>query len=475
MRRITLLTALACAAVSAFFVLPGGAGANSRQLMIMQDDSRLLRGGGGPRNASLDEMHALGADVVKVQVYWNEIAPGPHKPPGFDGSDPSNYNWSAYDAVVRGAIARGMRPFLSLGGRAPDWAIRKKTKRHNGTYRPSAREFRLFAQAAGRHFPQVHLWSAWNEPNLSSWLQPQRGKHGVPLAPSIYRNLYLAAHKGLVDSGHGADTILIGELMPLGNGSVKKIPPLTFLREMVCLNSHYRPYRGHAARVRGCKKVKRIPTSGLAYHPYTPRGGLRRKPGAGEASITTLGRLGRVLDRIARHGKLPRRLPIWNTEFGFQTNPPDPFQYRIKKVPGFLDESEWIDFRAHRVRSHDQYTLFDDRASGGSIFTKWAGFQQGLRFASGKAKPGVYGAFRMPAFVRPLGAAAEVFAGLRFEPGATATVFSRKPGGKYHKLGTATLNSAGYFQKIFRVSSPGHRVYRIRIGSYSRTKRPARR
>jgi hypothetical protein len=474
MRRVTFLTVLVCA-VMAYVALPGSASASSGQLLIMQDDARLYRGTSAERSATLDEMKALGADVVKVQVYWDEITPGPRKPAGFDGSNPANYNWSTYDAIVRGALARGMQPFLSLGGRAPQWATKKKTRRNNGTYRPSAKEFGLFSQAAGRHFPQVHIWSEWNEVNLSSWLQPQRGKHGVPLSPSIYRNLYLAGHKGLVDSGHGGDTILLGELMPLGRGSGKKFPPLDFLREMVCLNKRYRQYRGRAAKRRGCKRVGRIPTSGIAIHPYTPRGGLRRRPRSGDTSITTLGRLTRTVDRLARRGKFPRRLPLWVTEFGFQTRPPDPFQYSIKKVPGYLDESEWITFRNRRVRSHDQYTIVDDRKGSGSIFTRWAGFQQGLRFSSGTAKPGVYSAFRMPAFVRALGGAAQVFAGLRSAPGATATVFSRRRGGKYTRLGAAALNSAGYFQKTFRLSSPGRRIYRITIGSYSRTKRPARR
>jgi hypothetical protein len=475
MSRTTFLILLVCAAVGAGLAMPHAAGANRGQLLVMQDDARLLRSGGATRAATLDEMKALGADVVKVQVYWNEIAPGPSKPAGFDGANPSSYSWGDYDAIVNGTLARGMRPFLSLGGRAPDWAVRKRTRSHNGTYRPSAREFRLFSQAAGRHYPQVHIWSEWNEVNLSSWLQPQRGKRGVPLAPSIYRNLYLAGHRGLSDSGHGSDTILLGELMPLGRGSAKKIPPLTFLREMVCLDRRYRQYRGRAARARGCTRVKRIPTSGIAYHPYTPRGGLRRNPGSGDASITTLGRVSRVLDRLARKRKFPRRAPIWITEFGFQTNPPDPFQYRISKVPGYLDESEWISFRNRRVRSYSQYTLVDDAAGSGSIFRRWSGFQQGLRFASGREKPGVYAAFRMPAFVRPLGRRVEVFGGLRFSPGASATIFSRRRGGRYAQLGTARLNSAGYFRRVSRVSAPGRRVYQIRIGGYARTKRPARR
>src|SRR4051794_10155777 len=266
MRRLTFLTVLLCAAM-ACVALPGSASASSRQLLIMQDDARLYRGTSAERTATLNEFKALGADVAKVQVYWDEIAPGPKKPAGFDGTNPANYTWNAYNAIVSGALARGMQPFLSLGGRAPQWATKKKTRRHNGTYRPSAREFRKFAQAAGRHFPQVHIWSEWNEVNLSSWLQPQRGKHGVPLSPSIYRNIYLSGHKGLVDSGHGSDTILLGELMPLGRGSGKKFPPLDFLREMVCLDRHYRQYRGRAAKARGCKRVKRIPTSGPAFPP----------------------------------------------------------------------------------------------------------------------------------------------------------------------------------------------------------------
>ena len=97
--------------------------------------------------------------------------------------------------------------------------------------------------------------------------------NGVPQSPSIYRKLYLAGHAGLSATGHGGDRILLGELMPRGGTSPKKIRPLVFLRELVCLDSNYRQYRGRAARARGCGKVGRIPTSGLAYHPYTLRGG----------------------------------------------------------------------------------------------------------------------------------------------------------------------------------------------------------
>jgi hypothetical protein len=478
MRRTPITIAMLCiAALAACLGLPAGASASSKQVTIMQDDGLIYRSGSATRAATLDEFQALGTDVVKVQVYWNEIAPGgSSKPAGFDGSNPGGYAWNEYDDIVAGILNRGMTPYLVLGNRAPAWAS-KKGGHHAGTYRPSAKEFAAFAQAAGAHFPNVHVWSMWNEPNLSSWLGPQRTRHGTPLSPSIYRNLYLAGHKGLANSGHGNDTILFGELAPRGRGS-SKVPPLTFLREAACLSSHYHAYRGKSAKARGCpSKLGRIPTSGIAYHPYTPsQGGPHARIRSDEASIATLSRISRVADRIARKGRLSRRARVWVTEFGFQTDPPDPFQNPIKKVPGYMDESEWLAFRNGRVASYSQYTLRDDRLNSGNIFRRYAGFQNGLRFSSGKAKPGVYSAFREPAFVRLLsGSRVEVFGGLRTSPGATATVSSRRSGGKYAVLATANLNSAGYFRFIRKVSAASKRKYKITIGGYSRVKSPARR
>lgn len=478
MRRSPILIALLCAAtLVACLALPAGAGASSRQLTVMQDDGLVFRSGPAVRAATLDEFRALGADVVKVQVYWNEIAPGgTRKPAGFDAADPAGYDWSNYDDIVQGIVARGMRPYLAIGNRAPRWASRSGG-RHAGTYRPSSREFALFAQAVGRRYAGVRIWSIWNEPNLSSWLYPQRSRRGVPLSPSIYRNLYLAGHRGLRASGHGRDQILIGELAPRGRGK-SKVPPLTFLKEMACLDRRYRPYRGRAARARGCpSRLGRIPTTGVAYHPYTPNaGGPRARIRSDEASIATLSRVARVADRIARRGRLSRRARVWVTEFGYQTNPPDIFQNPIRKVPGYMDESEWLAYRNGRVSSYSQYTLRDDALNPGSFFRRYSGFQMGLRFSSGRAKPGVYSAFRMPAFVRLLrGNRVEVFAGLRTAPGATATVSSRRRGGRYTVLRRVRLNSAGYFRFVRRVSGASRRTYKVTIGSFSRTKRPARR
>jgi hypothetical protein len=481
-RRSTL--ALLCALVAAAGLAAPSAHAGSRQLTVMQDDDLLLRGDSATRAQALDEMRALGADVVKVQVYWNEIAPqGRRKPKGFDAADPSGYAWGAYDEVVQGVVARGMRPFLALGNRAPDWATAKRS-RYRGTYKPSAREFGLFARAAGQRYsgsfgglPRVELWSMWNEPNLFSWLAPQRARNGTPLSPVVYRKLYLAGHRGLRATGHRGDTILLGELMPLGAGSPRKVPPLEFLREMACLNRNFRPYRGRAARVRDCGKLGRIPASGLAHHPYTPGGGVRASGKRDEAPIGALRQLTRTLDAIARRGRLPRRLPVWITEFGYQTDPPDPFQFAIRRVPGLMDESEWVAFRNRRVRSYSQYTIRDaPRRDSGSRFLAFSSFQMGLRFNDGRKKPGVYSAFPMPAFVRLLGGnRVEVFGGLRAGTGGRAQISVRVPGGSYRSLGFASLNATGYFRRVFRVRRAADAKYRIAIGGRRRDKSPVSR
>ncbi|MGH2762262.1 MAG: hypothetical protein ACRDLD_06735 [Thermoleophilaceae bacterium] len=454
MTRLTITIAVLIAAALAAPV----ADASTRQLTIMQDDAQVR----GATDRTLDEFASLGVDVVKLNLFWDEVAPGGRrKPAGFDGADPASYSWGSYDNAIRGILARGMRPFLSLGGRAPDWASGRRGRR--GTYKPNAREFRLFAEAAGRRFPEVGIWSIWNEPNLYSWLSPQRSRR-VPRSPSIYRKLYIAGHRGLRASGNGGDTILLGELMPRGGSDRRKVRPLEFLREMVCLNRRYRQYRGRAAKRRGCRRVRRIPTSGLAYHPYTLAGGPRVREGRDDAAIGQLGRVRRTLDALARRGKLPRRLKIWITEFGYQTRPPDRFATPIRRAPALMDLSEWIAFRNRRVASYAQYTLRDNDF-----------WQSGLRFESGRAKRGVYTAFRMPLFVRSLGGnAVEVFGGLRSATGGSALVESKAPGRRYRRRGTAAVNRRGYFRRVFRIRNGFRHKFRVTLNGRSRVKRVSR-
>ncbi len=467
MKRLTITIAVLVAAA----VAAPAANASSKQLLIMQDDIQ-VRTAPGP---TLSEFADLGADVVKVNLYWDEVAPrGRRKPSGFDGSNPAGYAWGSYDTAVQAIIAQGMQPYLMIGGHAPRWATHGRGRA--GTIRPSAKEFRKFAAAAGAHYPGVHIWSIWNEPNLYSWLGPQRSK-GTPLSPSIYRNLYLAGHKGLSGAGHTGDTFLLGELMPRGGTSPSKVRPLEFLREMACLDSHFRQIRGRAAKKRGCRKVGRFPASGIAYHPYTPPDGPHVPEGRDDAAIGQLSRLRSTIDALARRGKLPRRLPIWITEFGYQTKPPDPiFGTSLRKAASFMDESEWISFRNSRVKTYSQYTLSDDPPRPGSGPLRWSSWQAGLHFLDGRKKPYVYDAFRLPFFVRTLSAnRVEVFGARRTLTGGTAQIESKSAGASYRALGSVRVNSTGYFRRVFKVNGAARRKYRVTLDGISRVKLPVAR
>ncbi|HWH44303.1 MAG TPA: hypothetical protein VNT32_06200 [Thermoleophilaceae bacterium] len=503
MIRRALLLSIACLAIAA-----PAASANPTQVSILQDDKLILRDGQQVRDARLDEFRALGVEVVKITVEWRDLAPGGgSKPQGFDGQGPGEYpdaKWAPYDAAIAGAKARGMDVLIMVSGPAPDWATAGRSE-PAGILRPDAAEFGRFVRAvgtrysgsytppavgggggggggggplpiptpaalapsagaaqAGQPLPRVTLWSVWNEPGLPRFLLPQRSGGGTPVSPHLYRRLYLAAQEGLNATGHGQDTILVGELLPVGKssrGTRSSIRPLEFMREFACVNSKLRAYRGSAARSRGCTGYRSVSASGLAFHPYTLAGGPRVRPRhRDDASIGTLSRVTRLLDRLGKRKRLsPRRaMPLWLTEFGFQSDPPDIFGADLRRIPDFMGESERLAFRNRRVRSYSQYPLVDDSAN--------AGFQSGLRFSDGREKPGVYRAFEMPFSARRVSRSrVELFGGVRSASGGEVVIESRRRRSRtWRQLGTAKLNSRGYFSKRFRVS--GKREFRAVSG-----------
>jgi hypothetical protein len=446
---------LALCAVLPLAAVPATADARRGMEIALQDDGVFLYQQYYNRNLGLAQAQALGVTRLRVNVLWTK-AIGPFA--AASTTKPANltYNFTAWDNLIDAAARRGIRVTLTLAGQpVPAFA---SGRRRQDQYKPNARRFGEFVRAAVRHFKgRVNTYVIWNEPNHKAWLEPVRSQG------SIYRKLYLAGYRGLRASGND-DTILLGELMPRGGTDKRKIPPLQFLREMACLDRNYRQYRGRAAKLRECSRVRRIPTSGFAYHPYTLAGGPNVDEARDDAAIGQLGRVRATLDKLARRGKLPRRLKIWITEFGYQTRPPDPFGTPIGRAPNLMDLSEWIAFRNPRVATYAQYTLRDNDF-----------WQSGLRRESGRPKRRVYEAFRMPLFVRSLGGnRVEVFGALRSASGGSARVESKAPGGRYRSRGSASVNRAGYFRRIFRVTNAVRHTFRVTLDGRSRTKRVTR-
>jgi hypothetical protein len=447
------LLTLTAAVLLALALLPAAAGASPRQYALFQDEALLVENG-GTRAATLDEIGGLGVDMIKVQVNWATVAPGGRrKPSGFDATDPNQYpGWTRYDQVLADAKARGFKVMFALAPPAPGWATPTRGDRA-GVTRPSAREFGRFATAAARRFPGVDVWTIWNEPNHPGHLYPQSTKGGRPIAPHLYRGLVRAAVSGLERGGAGRDPILFGELLPIGKtstGPKRNLKPLRFLRAFL---SSGKPLTG---------------LDGFAYHPYTrPAGPFLVEPSADDATIRSYGRIGRLLDSASKRGRIAGgRLPIWNTEFGFQTNPPDRyFGARISRVPYFWSVSElWFSYPNQRVKSISQYTMKDTPGDT----SLW---QSGLRFANGALKTNIYDNFRLPILVRLLGPGAVEVRGAARPGGAGSSVQVQQRGAKgpFKNLGGAISvgNIRGYFTARYEIPKAARRTFRFTTGGHT--------
>ena len=444
-------------ATCAFAAAP--AHASKTQESIFQDDRSLIFMGDAKRQETLDEIKALGATTIHSLVFWNSIAPDANsktKPAGFDGSDPNAYPPGAfdqYDALVREAGARGLSVLLSPV-EAPAWAGGCGSLKNRPHCRPSPSEYGAFVAALGKRYsgtsqglPRVSRWSIWNEPNQSNWLSPQRERvhgHIIPTAAIIYRNLFRAATAALKATGHGGDQIMLAESAPLGRttGTLSKrfLTPVALYQGIFCVDSHGHKLRGQIAKDEGCSgRYAKLAATGIAHHPYN-RGGSQSplsRPAAGEITISTLSRLKAVLAQGAHAHRITANLPIYLTEFGFQTNPPDrTFGVSLARQAEWINESDYIAYRDSRVRSVSQYELFDE--------PDLSVFQTGLRFVGGGPKPSL-DAYRLPIWVTRHGSGVSVWGQVRPADGTPQQVTIQNGSKRFKDVKTVTTAASGYF------------------------------
>jgi hypothetical protein len=390
--------------------------------------------------ATLDQLKRLGVDDVKVFMPWGYIAPDAlsHTRPQFDASSPAAYpavNWTSYDTIVRDAAARHIGLDLALEAPAPLWATGPGVPAGTaasflGSWEPSAKEFGLFVTAVGTRYsghytppgastlPAVKFWSIWNEPNYGQQLAPQAIDHStVESSPATYRALLDAAWSALQATGHAHNTVLIGEIAPRGvtgpgfPGAFSGMVPLQFIRALYCVDGNLHPLTGEAAALRGCPTSaaasKAFPTdnpglfdsAGFAFHPY-PQGqvppNVPTAPdglGANYADLPQLPALERTLDgALAAYGS-SYRFPLFDTEFGYQTNPPEKALRAISplKAAYYENWAEYISWSDPRVVSWDQYLLADPPPP--------SMFDTGIEFSTGAHKFPLYEAFRMPIYM----------------------------------------------------------------------------
>jgi hypothetical protein len=481
---------VACALAAAALAAPAApAAASSSQETIFQDDNQLVFQSPARVARTLDTLRYLGVDRVRVTVFWNLIAPsaGSRNRPRFDAANPAAYPpgaFSRYDTLARLAAVRGIGVSFTVWGAVPVWAGgRTSYGPFVGHYKPSAVEFGRFMTALGRHYdgrhtgadgklvPRVSDWSLWNEGNGIHFLAPvwqRRRGQWVENAAVMYRALVDAGWNGLLASGHvPGDTVLVGETAPKAKADPavsRSMRPLRFIRALYCVGANLRPLRGTAARLRGCatrNQARAFPAAhpglfratGFAHHPYQLLLAPTLPADPDSVATADIPRLTGTLDGIFRSYHSSRRLPIYNTEFGYESRPPSAFGVPLFTQAAYINEAEFMGYRNPRLASFDQFLLTDSRNA--------QNFQTGLIERNGRIKP-AFAAFRAPIWI-PNGFSRSgrfrvwgLFRPGRREGVSTAAIQFARFGRGFATVATASAaRGRGYVDRTVRVPSSG--------------------
>jgi hypothetical protein len=325
---------------------------------------------------------ALHVQVIRLNLHWGgPAAVSKRRPTSATDPNDAGYDWSAYDRIVQAAAKYKIQLLFSVIG-TPGW--------ENGgagwnKVPKNPRDLQDFALAAatrysgswtgtdGSRLPAVHLWAAWNEPNNPVFLTPQYrkvGKKWVVQSAIDYTKICNAVYNGIHSARVAGDKVACGITAPRGNNNPSEsrasVSPLEFLVAV------------HAAGLRHF--------DAWAHHPYavSPAETPTSKPNS-RTAIT----MGNIDTLIALLTKYYGQKPLWITEYGWQTNPPDRFfGVSWSKQASYLTQSFGIARKNPRIQLMLWFLLRDE--------PNLAGWQSGLETVSGKKKP-AYAAFqRLP-------------------------------------------------------------------------------
>jgi hypothetical protein len=279
---------------------------------------------------------------------------------------------------------------------------------------PSADEYGQFAEAVARRYsggwpdpdrrgsklPAVRMWTTWNEPNHFGFLLPQwrRTRDGWrPASPHIYRALHNAGYASIKRVSED-NVVLLGGLAAKGapgRGERVSMPPLRFTRELACVDELLQPLA-----IPECAGFQPLQADGFAVHPYS----IGSAPDTSNPDLDTvqlgdLGRLSDLLRELHTSGRLATAMPLYITEYGYESNPPD-----IKRgvdpeqQARYLGHATYLAWRRGETRMFAQFLLNDLGPDGRYPDTsgrRWRDWQSGLYYHDGQPKPALQG-FRMP-------------------------------------------------------------------------------
>ncbi|HWF51448.1 MAG TPA: hypothetical protein VG294_12485 [Solirubrobacteraceae bacterium] len=395
-------------------VAPTASAAGLRPLRLAFTDGLFV---GPTQSLWLQRAAGAGAQIVRLDAGW----PAARAP-----ADPSNptdpaYDFTTLDSSVRNAAADGLTPLLSFTS-APAWAQgpHRPASAPPGSWLPDPGAIEAYGRAlaeryngqfrdplgSGSVLPKVTLFQLWNEPNLPQYLSPQWQKvsgHWVAVAPNHYRLMLNAFYAGVKAVQPGATVVTAGTA-PFGDfGHGQRMMPVLFWSQ-----------------------VLRQPTSFdvLAHQPYSVGPPSTRALNANDVSIPDIGKLTTLLRRAERRGDaLPRGLhhPVWVTETGYNTKPPNPGGIAVATAARWLEQTVYL-LWSQGVSVVTQYLIRDEPP----IPSYDQSSQSGVYYLDGAPKPSLT-AFRFP-LVGHRATTGHVRAWLRAPVAGRLSVFARRSG-----------------------------------------------
>jgi hypothetical protein len=413
--------ALLCGLVAALAV-PGIASASPSIRYGVQDDA-WIADGNGTLAQRLDRLQALGVQIVRYNLRWDQVAE--HKPKSPSSTADPAYDWSQSDVFLKGLEAHRIAALVTIYG-TPAWA--------NGGHAPSwvpksSSAIAAFAHAAAKRYPWVKRWAIWNEPNQRRWLRPTSpALYTVRLLNPAYAALH-AAIRGVQVAG--------GVSAPRGNAG--GVSPVDWIQGMARAGAHLDAYAHNPYP--------------LSPHTETPWSG-----GCESCRTLTMATLPKLISDVTRAFG-PKR--IWLTEYGYQTNPPDRYIGVSDALQAeYMSGAALRAYLAPRVDILIHFLVRDE--------PNLAGWQSGLVTVGGVAKPS-YRAFSLPLAQESRNGSRTVLWG-QVRPGHGSRVYrlQKRVNGRWAWYGgSARTSSSGFFRRTvlgragdrFRFWAPSLRVF----------------
>lgn len=437
-------------------------------LALGLNDPVAFQGDLGPADLALelDRARQGGASLIRLGVSWRLVdTSAPADRAQARDPDWAGYRWDPVDSEVRAVTAAGMQPLL-VAGSAPDWfegpSRPPASQAPPGAWRPSAEAFGDFAHAlaarydgthrdaAGALLPRVRYLQAWNEPNLSEFLDPQSQAPGrTPVSPTLYRGL-LNAFAREAKAVRADDVVLSAGLGPFGDYPPFRLggrtPPVAFARSLLCVSAS-------GSRARRCPHLS---FDAFATHAF-PGEDPRRDPVNAEDLRLRVGKVTSALRLAARAGTISARQAgrVWMTELSWDGGPGG---------PSYASQARFLQLGLYMLwrEGVDAVLWYNLRDRAEAMFTQLSGlFARGATVAADQPKP-AYAAFRFPfVAVRSNGA---VRAWGRAPASAPPVVVEQDDGrGGWRRLARFDVGSGRVFLHAIRPA--GHRPLRARQGS----------